>query len=345
MKTKRVAINNPNFRAGTQTDQKEFVFSFMMEGAKTAALGDMICWLPAIKYIAENYDYVLGHLEVPAYFEDVARNVMAQYPHWRVHSVLPKRLRNGMPLKQAHRHPINATGMHLVDLGFIYYLGMMPPNESSRLYCELNLEDVEIWLDITLRGELEKIEDTGAYVVLTPGASALTRAMPPSVFNSVVLHLLSKGITPVFLGNREMSERVIGFDERYDLTKGLDLIGKTTLLEAAKIMRNAMFVMGIDNGLLHLAGMTDATILYGYTMTGPNQRRIPRRHGHLVELFGDKEKIPCLFCQEHVRFFVDHNFTNCIYQENVPACVQALNAESWIATIDQVIGEQDGTRD
>ena len=178
------------------------------------------------------------------------------------------------------------------------------------------------------------------YVVMTPGATTPTRQMLPSVFNKISEHLNEKEILPVYLGDRDMQGRVLHFDERYDLSLGLNLIGMTTLLDAAKIMQGSSAVIGIDNGLLHLAGTTDATIIYGFTMTGPTQRRIHRKNGHTVELYADKEKLPCLFCQESVRFFTDHNFTNCIYQENEPACVKALNAETWIANIDAVLGEQ-----
>jgi hypothetical protein len=330
-----VIINNPNFRPGTETQRREIVFSMMRQGQITAALGDMICWMPAIEYVAENYNFVLGHLMVPPFFHEIAANIMRKYPHWRVHTKLPERLADGAPLKLPMDHPINATGMHLIDLGFVYFTGINPVPEGAKLYSRLDLEDVAM---------PKELEDIGAYVVMTPGASAVTRTMLPSVFNAITKHLQSKGITPVFLGDREMYNRKIGFDERYDLTVGVDLIGKTTLLQAAKIMEFARMVMGIDNGLLHLAALTDVTILYGYTMTGPEQRRVYREHGHTVELYANKKDVPCLFCQERVRFFIDHHFTNCIYKENEPACVKALNAESWIANIDAVLGEQDENR-
>lgn len=326
-----VTITNPNFRPGSTTDMKEFVFSMMMPKEKTAALGDMISWLPAIKYVAEAYNYVKGHLLVPDYFAEIARNVMSEYPHWRVHTKLPDRLAKGALLKQPLQHPINATGMHLTDLGFLYFVGIVPPPEGSRAYPLLNLEDVE------LRGEFESI---GAFAVLTPVATTSTRAMLPSQFNAVTKHLLSKEITPVFLGNYAMKDRqFLPFNDAYDLSVGVNLIGKTSLLEAAKIMEASRLVLGIDNGLLHLAAMTDVTILYGYTMAGPEQRRIERTHGHTIEVYGDKEKLPCLFCQERVRFFVDHHFTNCLYKEREPMCVKMLTPETWCASIDMALAE------
>lgn len=321
------SIMNPNFRPGTTTEIKDYVFSMIMPSAKTAALGDMIAWLPAIKFVAEQYDYVRGHLIVPPYFYEIAENVMKVYPHWKVYLKVPDRLAVGAPMKRPLEHPINATGMHLVDLGFLYFVGIVPPPEGARNYPMLDLEDVK----------LPAMFNTNNYAVMTPGATATTRKMLAKDFNAIVDYLVSKDITPIFLGTKDMVGRDIHFDEKYDLTKGIDLIGKTSLLEAAKIIEASKFILGIDNGLLHLAGMTDATIIYGYTVAGPAQRQIPRHYGHTVEMYADKNKLPCLFCQEHVRFFMDHHFTNCIYKENEPQCVRALNAESFCATIETIL--------
>ena len=329
---KTVVITNPNFRPGTQTEFKEVIFNMIMDQNKSAALGDMIAWMPAIKYVAREYNYVQGILIVPPYFLDLARALMAEHPHWRIFTKIPSWVPNGTQMQIPAVNPINATGMHLTDLGFLYFCGMVPPPADARNYPLLDLEDVKL---------PEKLESIGPYVVMTPGAGAQTRAMLPSVFNAITKHLSSKGIVPVFLGTRDMVDRPeLQFDARYDMSLGIDMIGQTSLLEAAKVIEGSKMILGIDNGLLHLAGLTDATILYGFTVAGPEQRRLPRSHGHTIELFADKEKLPCLFCQERVRFFQAHHFTNCIYKENEPACVKALNAESWIATIDVVLGEQ-----
>lgn len=331
-----VEITNPNFRPKTKTHMRDFVFDMKMPGAKTAALGDMIAWMSAIVYVAENYNFVAGHLIVPQFFLELAANVMRPYAHWRVYNAIPERFATGCPLKRPLEHPLNATGMHLVDLGYVYFAGLNPVPEGAGLYPELDLSKVKPEPAFSVGGP---------YAVMTPGATAKTRTMPAETFNAITDHLLEKNIIPVYLGAKSLADREeIIFNADYDLSEGVNLIGKTTLLQAARLMAGAEMVIGIDNGLLHLAGMTRATILFGYTMVGPRHRRINRAHGNLIELYGDKEKIPCLFCQEHVRFFVDHHFTNCIYKENVPACVKALNTESWKATIDVVLKEQDAAR-
>lgn len=337
MKVKNVEVRNPHFRKGTFTELKEVIFSMMMPEEKTAAMGDMICWMSAIKFVAEQYNYVVGHLIVPPFFMEVAQNLMREYPHWRVHTKIPERLGNGTQLRQPLVNPVNATMMHLIDLGAIYFAGMDRLPDDFNFYPELDIEDLELPSGLI---------PPGKFAVMTPGATARTRRMLPSVYNAICDHLISKGITPVHLGRTEMDHRVgLTVDDRYDLTKGINLIDKTTLLEAAMICRDSEMVLGIDNGLLHLAALTDATIIYGFTMTGPKQRGIRRKFGHTLELYPDEDKLPCRFCQEHVRFFYLHNFENCVYKENEPLCVKMLNAESWAATIDMVLGESNGGKE
>lgn len=326
MKKEMVTIQNENFRPGTKTDLREVVFKF-----ETGAMGDYICWLAAIKYVAENYNYIKGHLVVPFWFIEIAANVMRKYPTWRLHSEIPERLAEGFPLKQPTVHPLNATGMHLIDLGFTFFAGINPVPEGWQFYPELDLELIN--LPISKR-------PPKPYAVMTPGATTATRTMPADVFNKISDHLISKGITPVYLGVTSMNKgkRAVNIDPAYDLNRGMNLIDRTTTLQAAKIMADATMVLGIDNGLLHLAACTKVPIIFGYTMVGPTHRRPYRREGHTFELYADKKDLPCIFCQERVRFFVDHDFSNCIYKD--VKCVKALTAEAWTATIDQVLGKQ-----
>lgn len=329
-----VEIRNPNFRPGTTAELKDVVFNFMTSDAKTAALGDMICWMPAIKFIAETYNYVAGHLIVPEYFMDVALSMMREYPHWRIHTKIPDKL-NGCQMRRPIVDTVNATHGHLVDIGFIYFAMTLYPPPDARNYVELDLEDIELPKVLGFRFD-------ESYAVMTPGATAGNRTMPPDIYNGIADHLLSKGVIPVHLGRTEMADRTHGpkFNTGYDLTKGINLIDRTSLLEAAKIMSLSEMVLGIDNGLLHLAGTTDAAIIFGYTMAGPVQRRIYRKHGHTMELYPDKSELACFSCQEHVRFFSMHNFTNCIYKEEVPLCVRILTRDSWTAGIDQILDER-----
>jgi len=75
--------------------------------------------------------------------------------------------------------------------------------------------------------------------------------MQAHAFNQMCDHSNSKNITPVFLGKTSMDKRDIKVDERMDFSKGVNFIDKTSLMDAAFIMKNSEMVIGVDNGLLH----------------------------------------------------------------------------------------------
>ncbi len=54
-----------------------------------------------------------------------------------------------------------------------------------------------------------------------------------------------------------------------DYENGLNLINKTDTLEIAAIMDKATAVIGMDGGLIHVAGFTDTQIVAGYTLVDP----------------------------------------------------------------------------
>lgn len=315
-----VVTNSPFFRPGTETTKRVNLFRLNNGG-----MGDYICWMAAILWIAKNYDFLSGQLICPNFFMPIAKNLLKDYPDWEVHSNIPPKYQDGYPIRAAHVHPINATMMHLLDLGFLYYAGVNPVPPEAKIYPRLDLANISI-------PELPE-----KYIVLTPGATAPTRAVPAEVFNKTVEHVINLGYTPVFLGKRVMDDgkRKIKMDENYDISGGIDLVDKTSLLEAAAIMSKAGCVVGLDNGLLHLAAMTDVPIVFAYTIAGPSQRRPYRKDAKLVELYVPYHELPCTFCQERVRFFMDHNFESCIYKDY--KCIEMLSADFYNEGIDMAL--------
>jgi ADP-heptose:LPS heptosyltransferase len=77
----------------------------------------------------------------------------------------------------------------------------------------------------------------------------------------------------------------------------IDLRDASPLLESLKIINYAKFIVGVDNGLFHLAGLTQTPIVAGYTTVAP-ELRMPYRNNKLGWNVG-----PCVpqsewrFCQ------------------------------------------------
>ena len=313
-------------RDGTATHKREHLFQLHNGG-----MGDYINWMAAIKWVAKEFDYVVGRVVAPAWFCSVVKNVLKDFPEWEVYpDIVPEKYREGFPIKRAPIHPVNATMMHLLDLGFLYYAGTSPVPQDAGVYPQLDLSEIK----------LPKILQDKKYVVVTAGATATTRAMSAEAVNSLTAHIIEKGMTPVFLGRDTMEhgKRKIHFNPQYDLSVGVDLINQTTVMQAARIMNDSECVVGIDNGLLHLAGMTKASIVFGYTIAGPMHRRPLREKGHIVELYNEPSELKCTFCQEKLRFFHDHDFEFCVYKDYL--CTKRLNGKSFCHALDTALEQR-----
>lgn len=323
-----VRLNPKIFRPGSKC--KETVVNYLLT---RGGIGDYICWMSALKWLATNHPQIVGRVYAPDFFIEIAENVLKPwFPRWKVYgakSFTQKKLES-RPTYGPMQRPINGTGMHLVDLGFVYFTNNTTPADG-RLYCQLDLATVE---NVLPRHTPQNI----FYAVMTPGSTYANRTLPATAFNGIKDHLLSKGIVPVFLGKKDLGDqRKILFEDGYDYSGGIDLRDKTTLLEAAKIMESARLVVGLDNGLLHLAAMTDVPIIFGYNIASPEHRRPRRRKGTILwELYPDETQLTCTFCQSKMRFMFNHDFKDCLYKDNL--CLEALGQPApWIELIEKTL--------
>lgn len=328
MKENFVALGSPNYRPGTITSVKKINFALYV-----GAIGDYLCHMVALNWIADTQPHVHGTIYAPDYFIEIPKHVFARRKNWKV---LPRELLTEEEIKKnptympSHQSVLNGTGAHLVDLGFVYFANL----HSAPLDCyypDLFLD--EISNPITLREE---------YAVMTPGATDLNRQMPPKLFNKIQTYLIQNGITPVYLGKEFMTKcHMAKFSEEYDLSLGINLLEKTSLLEAAKIMDGAIVTIGLDNGLLHLAACTNSPIVFGYNVIGPKYRR-PRRPSNkiTIDIFPDKQDLPCTFCMSDIRYFFGHDFKLCIYKDN--KCLDWFDKrpELWIDAINNILKKE-----
>lgn len=323
------------FRSGTKLHPIPTDFFFT-----DAGLGDFICYSVAILWAAKHCPWVCGNLRVPRFLIPFMERIMRRHRHWKIlDGEIPYQSSNETPiigpnLTDEHGNNltpqlINATGAHLVDLGFMYYCNMQkaPP---ETYYPKLELLPHELLPEVAaLKGQ---------YVVFTPGGITSSRTVRGRHLNPLIEYVLSRGLTPVFLGKTDFSNSIITqFDESVNYGAGLNLIDKTNLFQAAAIMENAICVTGLDNGLLHLACCTEATVLFGYNIAGPEFREPRRKHGKLINITVPKEKLPCIHCQDNFKLLSSHSFHECFYGDTL--CIDLLfenNAEKWKRAIDSV---------
>jgi len=288
-----------------------------------AGMGDFICYMPAMVWIARNCPWIEGGIYCPEFFIEFAENIMRPYG-WRAFDAakIKETLPRGVVLTgpgvaiegKKNVQLLNGTGGHLVDVGHAMMVNRLPTSDFDRMYPQIRFS--EEWLAPTeakFRTFLG-LPERGQYVVLTPGGVSDNRTVPGEYWNPIIDHIKELGLTPVFLGRSQMSKHLrVSFPDGCRYQDGLDLRDKTTMLEAAWIMQDAACVLGHDNGLIHLAGCTDAAIIASYGSVHPRERRVFRKHGKWIELF--PESLPCAGCQTHVKKLRFHSFKYCIYKK------------------------------
>ena len=302
-------------------------------------MGDYINYAAALKWIAERAPWVHGTVFISPFLIEFLEYIFKPYPHWKIRSGDHIKLESDicfmgpeiqMPTHLANHQLLNATGAHLMDLGFAYYANMnTAPADWTLPFAEFPENKVHA----ELRGQ------TGKYVVITPGAVTVARYVTGEHLNPIIRHVKSLGLLPVFLGKDEVSKFVkpmfaddIAFDE------GLDLRNKTTVCQAAAIMERAACVLGLDNGLLHLAACTKANVIFGYNITSVKHREPRRRWGRLINISLTDEELACSGCQSKMKLLVNHTFHRCLYSDS--KCIDLLfadGAKRWCDAIDEML--------
>jgi ADP-heptose:LPS heptosyltransferase len=250
------------------------------------------------------------------------------------------------PLILEHQ-ALNATGAHLLTCGWVYMTNKeKAPNHNSAVdglpwhhYPKFKQADLDA---LTLPEEAKQLEGK-RYAVITTGVTTPSRNIKPEYYNMIIDHVIAKGLTPVFLGKRVTgtgNQRNIHtvYSDQVNYKLGVDLLDKTSLMQAASIMSRAAFVVGHDNGLLHLAGCTEVPIVFGYNLASPEHREPVRQIGKVYNVHLEHKDLACTFCQSNTNFVIGYNFRQCFYADL--KCMDLLfenNAERWRVKMDEAL--------
>lgn len=146
---------------------------------------------------------------------------------------------------------------------------------------------------------------------------------------------------------------IIGnFKPEINYSAGINLINKTNLLEAHKIISCSKTLIGVDNGLTHLAQTIPGfPVVIGFTSVKP-MHRMGYRDGVLgkdVYSVVPPESLICRFCQSNMQFtyFISenprkqHDFKYCYYKERNEdtqiQCVNQLKPELYIKELEKIL--------
>lgn len=298
----------------------------------SGGVGDHMGSLVAVDYILKTYPWVNLLIWVPDFLKDFAKNVLPPNANVRNFTEMKTQYdRNKTTIHTEWDGRTSPMKIHSVDYAFLRLCDENPPIHKKN-YLKVKFNEVS----------LAGIELPEKYVVIPTGYTAPVREFKPKAINEVAEYVISKGFTPVFLGQREIQTGVKHiikgtFNSEVDYTKGIDLRDKTTLLQAAKVIQGARAIIGVDCGLLHVAGCTDTTIIGGFTTVSP-ELRAPIRNNQLGYNFYSVVPgalLQCRFCQSNTNFLYGHDYTKCMYKDY--KCVEELTSDKFISYLSKLL--------
>lgn len=225
-------------------------------------VGDLIAELVAVNYNVQHSPTVKWTLFCPDYLKELAENLI---PGLKV-----------VPFSRAPMHFKPTAFTRTTEWCWHSPMRTHPVDYGFHMLADKHIDDVSLknYLRIKpvkLSGALPK-----KYVCIAATGVEPCKTLPGAVIDEIADYCISLGHTPVYLGKRESDTghrdlKVKSTLCGADLSKGLDLLDKTTLVEAATIIDGSRAWIGMDGGLMHLAGCTDAHIVCGFTLVEPKQ--------------------------------------------------------------------------
>lgn len=294
-------------------------------------LGDSVARMPAVNYLLSQHPHIQHvDLYVQDYFIPVARELLKHHgERITVHGYTGMKEKinasdaPGMKCDNVHHTTLRT---HLTDHAFhcIVDAGNIPKEEK-------------VYLKFKWAGNITRKDQ----VVITTGFTSATREFNPLVINEIAQWCISMGFKVIFLGKSQSEfweekgkATTANFRPEVDYSVGEDLRDKTSLMTAANIMARSRAVIGLDNGLLHLAACTYTPVIMGFTTVNP-KHRVPYG-GYVLEVQPDLFKVPCRFCQSKMGFVYNFDLRNCY--TNTYKCVSEQTAAPYIRHLEEVLG-------
>lgn len=317
--------------AGIMNQKPKTINIMLLDGG----VGDHIASLVAIHYIMNRYPWITPLIWVPDFLVEFARNVLNKKSSIKGFSDLQRYYDPNLTTKTTKWDGVfSPMKIHCLDYAFLK-LCDENPDITHKNYLKVNFNPIDA-LNMLLPDK---------YIVCTTGFTADVREWPAVEVNKTVAYAKSRGYETIFLGQTQTTTGVAhtitgSFREEIDFKAGINLIDKTSLLQATAIMQDSKAVLGVDNGLLHVAGCTDATIIGGFTTVSP-EIRMPIRNNILgwnYKTVVPDQSLACKFCQQTTNFLYGHDYRNCLYNDNRKnVCTTQMTAEKFIGYLENIL--------
>ncbi len=141
---------------------------------------------------------------------------------------------------------------------------------------EVPLSDLSRW-----QSDIAGLALPSDYAVLLPGGAAHRpeKRWPAQRFADLAQRLAGQGLTPVIVGGPPEVEPARIITDA--CPQALSIIGRTSLLDLASVMRGARLVVGNDTGPMHIASLVGRPCVVMFGPDSRPERSRPRAHpGH-----------------------------------------------------------------
>ena len=300
--------------------------SKILVNVTTTAIGDNVCFLPILKKL-HSTDQII-YIFSEGYLADLWRFI---FPEHKIvikpgpDLMIPP---TKLPIVNTWIKWPTSIKMHLIDYAAVCMADTILYGEDRNypLFAPL--------VENTLCGE--------KYIVVPLGHTRPSKAISSETVREVVTFAKSKGLKTVFLGRnydvlmRTDWKQPIGFPEIFEDDSIINMLDKTTVAQVHAILSDARCVVGMDGGIVHMAGLTDIPIVCAYTVKSP-EYLMPVRHGQIG--WNCKPIVPpetaCRFCMSRSLLTWDHDYSKCAAGDW--QCQSTIKPEQFIAALEEVL--------
>lgn len=230
---------------------------------------------------------------------------------------------------------------HLIDRAVAFPTDQ--PRHLSRLLLGLVGAENQVlappYLDLSKLPPYASTPDT-AFVVVHCGARSALRRWPPERYRQVAAACIAEGYHVVFSGAAGDSPAIALIRQGLPADRILDLSGKTSLLQLAKLIARAALVIGPDTGVLHLAKVLGrpAAIIIGQgqlEMFGPDALYERAAYFYI-------DNLPCrdkhTLHGQHAPWINTCSRSVCVLPE--PRCLLEVGAAETAAAVRRILASQ-----
>lgn len=326
------------YRPGTRVEMFPVV-NFVLAHA---ALGDMLGSLPAIIRARRENPTMKLVLWIQEGQAKLVKSLLAPYGKFVVKKLSDFNneakaglVQGPIVMNSVEKNTQTRNRIDLVEFGFIALLDALPNSGDERSYPN--------------KAPLGQRVIEQKYIVMSVGFTAHNRVFKPHLMKGIIEWAIATDRAVVVLGSSKTHAGVIidgtvtarsvmsEFDSLEDSYKAscMDLRDKTHLEQARDIIGYADAIVGIDGGLLHLAGTTSTPIVYGMTHVRPEHRSIWRGGNKNYRLkHVTPRDLGCSGCQSNWTLVFGHNFTGCAYEDF--ACTDALHVQDFTNALTEI---------